>query len=131
MNNEIVANFLDIVKNKYALFDGRARRKEFWYFQLVIIAVAVVVSILGGILGSIASALGSIIFGLFGLAMLALIIPSIGLSIRRLHDVGKSGWFLLISLVPFVGSLYLLYLYITEGTVGNNEYGADPKAGER
>jgi len=131
MNNEIVANFLDIIKNKYALFDGRARRKEFWYFQLAVVAVYIAVIIVAVILGAISSTLGAIIYGLFGIAMLAIIIPSIGLTIRRLHDVDKSGWFILVSLIPLVGGLYLLYLLITEGTVGQNQYGPDPKAGER
>jgi len=131
MNNEIVANFLDIVKNKYALFDGRARRKEFWYYQLVVFAIGIIVSILAVILGIISSTLASIVYALYGIIMLALLVPSIGVSIRRLHDINKSGWFLLVSLIPLVGGLYLIYLFVTEGTIGSNEFGVDPKAGER
>lgn len=130
MNNEIVANFLDIVKNKYALFDGRARRKEFWYFFIAVLVIGIAFSILMGIFGAISSTLATIIYVIYMLVSLALLIPNIGVSIRRLHDIDKSGWFLLLGLIPIV-NFYLIYLFATEGTVGSNQYGPDPKAGER
>ena len=122
--------FLDIVKNHYADFEGRARRREYWMFTLMYLIVYVALAIVGGILSIISSTLGSLVFGLIGLASLAVLIPSIAVTVRRLHDVDKSGWFILVSLIPVIGGFYLLYLTIIEGTKGDNQYGSDPKAGE-
>lgn len=122
--------FLDIIKNKYAQFDGRARRKEYWMFMAVYIVIYIVLAIIAAIFGAISSTLGSIFYGLIGLACLAIVVPSIALGIRRLHDTNKSGWFMLLGLVP-IANLYLLYLLIIEGDKGDNQYGPDPKAGER
>ncbi len=116
--------FLDIIKNKYADFNGRARRKEFWMFILVFFIIYIALAIVGAILGSIAGFLGAIVYIAIGLLCLAVIVPSIALTVRRMHDVNKSGWFMLI---PF----YNLYLEVTEGDKGDNQYGPDPKAGER
>jgi uncharacterized membrane protein YhaH (DUF805 family) len=103
--------FFDVLKN-YAKFDGRARRAEYWYFVLFSTLVSFGLAILGGILK----------FPLLStLYSLAILLPSLGVGIRRMHDVEKSGWFLLI---PF----YNLYLACIEGTTGPNSYGADPKA---
>lgn len=121
--------FLDVLKTKYALFDGRARRKEYWMFVLVVVVISVVLSILGSILGSIAGFLGTIFSIISGLFSLAILVPSIGLAIRRLHDINKSGWFYLLAFIPLV-NFYLIYLLATEGTKGDNQYGPDPKAGE-
>lgn len=115
--------FLDILKTKYALFDGRARRKEYWMFALVSTIISIVISILGTILGSVAGFLGTIFSIISGLYSLAVLVPSIALGIRRMHDVGKSGWFILIP-------IYNIILAVTEGDKGDNEYGPDPKAGE-
>lgn len=119
--------FLSVVKNNFANFDGRARRREFWMFQLAVLIVFVAIAIVAGILSAVADFLGVIGMIIYVVAVLGLIVPSIALSIRRLHDTNKSGWFLLISLIPF-GGLYLLYLYIIEGDKGANQYGEDPKA---
>lgn len=124
---EIKNIFLNVVQNNYKNFDGRARRREFWMFQLAVMILFIPLAIVAGILGAVADFLGMIGGLIVMVASLALIIPSIALSIRRLHDTNKSGWFLLISLIPF-GGLYLLYLYITEGDKGANQYGEDPKA---
>lgn len=113
--NEIIANFLDIVKNKYAKFDGRARRKEYWYFFLVNFVVSFVLGIIDGIIGI------QILSSIWGLALL---VPSIAVGVRRMHDVGKSGWFLIIP-------LYNLILALTEGERKDNEYGQDPKKNEK
>ncbi|MDU1905090.1 MAG: DUF805 domain-containing protein [Dysgonomonas sp.] len=113
--NEIIANFLDIVKNKYAKFDGRARRKEYWYFFLVNLVVGIILGIIDGIIGmQILSTIWS----------LALLVPGIAVAIRRMHDVGKSGWFILIP-------IYNLILAVTEGERKDNEYGPDPKKNEK
>lgn len=112
--NEIIGNFLDIVKNKYIKFDGRARRKEYWYFVLVNLIASIILGIIDMIIGM--QILGSI-------WSLALLLPGIAVSIRRMHDVGKSGWFLLIP-------LYNLILVLTEGERHDNQYGPDPKKNE-
>ncbi|MDU1890435.1 MAG: DUF805 domain-containing protein [Dysgonomonas sp.] len=123
--------FLKVVKEHYADFNGRARRKEYWMYILVYLAGYFALYILGFVFGMIAEALGYIFFGVLGLASLALLIPSLAVAVRRLHDTGKSGWMVLVSLIPFIGSIWLLIMLATEGTVGDNQYGPDPKAAER
>ncbi len=114
---------------KFMQFEGRSRRKEYWSFALLMLAAYIVAGIVDGILG-----MGGLIGGLYGpltlLAALFFVIPSFTVGIRRLHDTGRSGWWLLIGLVPFVGALILLYFFIVEGSRGPNQYGADPKEGE-
>ena len=110
--------YLDVLK-KYAVFDGRARRMEFWMFTLFSFIIAVVLSCIEYALG---------IFGLSALYSLAVLLPTIGVSIRRLHDTDRSGWWLLIALIPLVGFIVLLVFYFMEGTSGDNRFGADPKA---
>ncbi len=102
--------YVSVLKN-FAKFDGRARRAEYWYFVLFNIIISIVTGIIDGIIGM------PIVGGIYSLAV---IVPSIAVAIRRMHDVGKSGWFILI---PF----YNLYLAVTEGEKGPNQYGADPK----
>lgn len=110
---------------KYAVFNGRARRKEYWLFMLCNIIVTIVLGLVDMTLGLYSEESG---FGLLsGLYALAVIIPSIALSIRRLHDTGRSGWWILISLVPVIGPLVLLVFYVMDSTPGDNEYGPNPK----
>lgn len=115
--------FLKAVKENYANFNGRARRKEYWMFSLMLCAIIIGFAILSGILGLISNILSVIILVLMIITMLALIIPAYAVSVRRMHDVGKSGWFIFVPIYSFI-------LAITEGEKGNNQYGADPKAGE-
>src|SRR5262249_10252423 len=107
------------VLGKYATFEGRARRREYWYWYLATILVAVVI----GIIWAVSSDIGVWIMVLFWLAIL---LPSIAVSVRRLHDTDRSGWWFLISLIPF-GSLVLLFFFLVDGTPGTNKYGASPK----
>ncbi|MCG7535015.1 DUF805 domain-containing protein [Pseudoalteromonas sp. OOF1S-7] len=110
---------------KYAVFNGRARRKEYWLFMLCNIIVTIVLGLVDMTLGLYSEESG---FGLLsGLYALAVIIPSIALSIRRLHDTGRSGWWILISLVPVIGPLVLLVFYVIDSTPGENDYGPNPK----
>lgn len=118
---EIKDWFLKVVRDNYANFNGRARRKEYWMFVLANLLIGVVF----GILGQIASLFSYI----SGLISLVLLIPGIAVAVRRLHDTNKSGWFLLLALIPFV-NLYLIYLLVIEGDKGPNQYGPDPKAEE-
>lgn len=119
-------NYYKAVLKKYAEFNGRARRAEYWYFVLFNIIFAIVAGIIDGIIGSGGSGLwhAGIVSSLYSLA---LIIPSLAVGVRRLHDVGKSGWMILISLIPIVGIIWLLILYIRDSNPGDNEYGPDPK----
>lgn len=113
---------------KYADFSGRARRKEYWMFALLLIVVSFVLGIVEGVVG-LTGMVGP--YGpLSALFMLAIIVPSIAVGVRRLHDTGRSGWWMLIGLVPFIGAIVLLVFYVLEGTRGPNEYGPDPKEGE-
>ncbi|MDM1296025.1 DUF805 domain-containing protein [Sphingobacterium sp. N143] len=125
---ELKEVFLKVVRDNYANFEGRARRKEYWMFVLAQIVLYIGLAIIGGIFSVISDTLGNLVFGLISLLSLALLIPGLAVTVRRLHDTNKSGWFILVALIPFVGGLYLLYLEILEGDKGPNQYGPDPKA---
>jgi uncharacterized membrane protein YhaH (DUF805 family) len=101
--------------SKYATFEGRAVRSEYWYFALFIVIIEVVAyAIDAGVLGSPI---------LYSIAGLALILPSLAAGARRLHDTDRSGWWLLISLVPLVGTILLIVWFCTAGTAGANRFG--------
>lgn len=111
--------YLTVLK-KYAVFNGRARRKEYWYFVLFNFLIALVLGFIDGILGLVAEGSG---FGLLGgLYTLAVFIPSLAVAIRRLHDTGRSGWWLLISLIPLVGAIILLVFLVSDSQPGRNQY---------
>jgi len=114
-----------VVFENYANFDGRARRSEYWYFALASGIISIILTIVDNITGlTFGAAETGIISGLYSLLVL---IPGIGVSVRRLHDVGKSGWFLLIIFIPIIGAIWLIILACTNGTQGPNEFGQDPK----
>ena len=118
--------FINGITKHYADFSGRARRKEFWLFHLFVIIAELIATIIDHILGTTFATLD---YGVvYALTVLALILPSLAVSVRRLHDVGKSGWFLLIFLVPVVGFIWPLVLYCIDGQPGANAYGENPKA---
>ncbi|WP_425221136.1 DUF805 domain-containing protein [Pseudomonas sp.] len=106
------------VLKKYVEFQGRARRKEYWMFILFNILASIICGVIDGILG---------IMLLVPLYSLAVLLPSIAVCIRRLHDTNRSGWWILISLVPFVGSIILLIFLCIEGDAGDNRFGPNPK----
>ena len=108
------------VLREYATFSGRARRREYWMFLLVNIIVAVALSLIDGVLFDGAMLLS-------GLYWLAILVPSLAVGVRRLHDTGRSGWWLLISLVPVVGGLVLFVFTVLDGDPGPNAYGPSPK----
>jgi len=110
---------------KYAVFSGRSRRKEYWFFVLFNVIVAIVLSIIDVALGTFSSS--SNIGLLSGIYSLAVIIPTLALSVRRLHDTDRSGWWILISLVPLIGSIVLLVFYVMDSTPGQNRFGPNPK----
>lgn len=110
---------------QYADFSGRARRKEYWMFTLFNIIFTIVTIILDNVLGTASPELS---YGLFyGLYVLAMFIPGLAVSVRRLHDVGKSGWMILITLIPLIGPIWLLVLILTDSNPGENKYGQNPK----
>ena len=115
---------------RYAQFEGRSRRQEYWMFFLFQILVQALLLVLGVIVGSLGD-LGNILSGLFLLALvvfaLGSIVPGIAVAVRRMHDIDKSGWTLLMGLIPLVGGIILLVFYCTEGTRGPNRFGPDPK----
>jgi uncharacterized membrane protein YhaH (DUF805 family) len=114
---------------RYAEFTGRSRRKEYWMFVLLSIGIYILASILDGIAG-----LNGMIAGTYGpitaLVAFGLLVPTLAVSIRRLHDSDRSGWWLLLGLVPMVGEIIVLVFMVLGGTRGANRFGADPKAGE-
>jgi uncharacterized membrane protein YhaH (DUF805 family) len=116
--------YLKVLK-QYADFSGRARRKEYWMFVLFNMIFAIVAIILDNILGIAKEGIG---YGpLYGLYVLAMLIPGLAVTVRRLHDVGKSGWMILISLIPLIGTIWLLVLMVSDSNPGVNQYGQNPK----
>lgn len=106
--------YLKVVKDNYANFKGRARRKEYWMFFLINVIISFVLGFVGGMLDFVY---------LSSIYSLAVLVPSIAVAVRRMHDVGKSGWFMLIP-------IYNLYLAVQDSVPGSNEYGPNPKTGE-
>lgn len=116
--------YLDVLK-KYAVFGGRSRRKEYWYFVLFNVIVGIVLSVIDSVLGTPgAEGGGGLLSGIYGLAVL---IPSIAVTIRRLHDTGRSGWWILIYLIPVIGFLVLLFFNVQDSQPGDNQFGPNPK----
>ena len=113
--------YIDVWK-KYAAFGGRAGRQESWYFVLFNILVNILLAIIAGVLSD---KLG---LGLLGLYSLAVIIPGLAVSVRRLHDTSRSGWWLLITLIPGIGPIVLLVFQLQGSQEGENQYGPRPKA---
>ena len=114
--------FVDATKSffaRYTDFSGRSSRSEYWWAFLAIMIGYLIFGLLSGLLGE---TVGSIIIGI---ALLAILLPSIAIAIRRLHDTDRSGWWYLLSLVPLV-SLVLLFFYCQKGTDGPNRFGPDP-----
>lgn len=121
--------YLKVVRDNYANFNGRARRKEYWMFILINIIISIILSIIDTAMGlrfgvSEYSNGSGVISSVYSLAVL---IPSLAVGARRLHDINKSGWWQLLSLIPLVGAIILIVWAATEGDKGPNEYGPDPK----
>lgn len=112
--------------SKYVDFSGRARRSEFWYFVLFTFLVGIVASILDSILGTDYDTSGGLINTL---ASLALLLPSLAVAVRRLHDIDRSGWWILLGIIPIVGWIIVIVWYCTDTKPGDNQYGPDPKNG--
>jgi uncharacterized membrane protein YhaH (DUF805 family) len=120
---EPMLTFPDAVRTcltKYAVFNGRATRSEYWFFVLFAFLVVVAASILDSMVNLLVFA------PVMGGNMLALLLPQLSAAVRRLHDLGHSGWWYLIGLVPVVGGAVLLIWFCLRGTEGDNRFGPDP-----
>lgn len=113
--------FFDCIKNRYMKFEGRASRTEYWFYVLDYMILGVVVNLL-----CLIPFLGHIFCVLWMLIGLALILPSLAVTVRRLHDIGKSGWWILLGFIPVV-CLVLLYFLVLDSELGANEYGENPR----
>jgi len=114
-------SFADSIRtcfSKYATFSGRARRSEFWWFYLFTVIVFIVVAIIDAAIGN--SILEFVL-------ILALILPSLAATVRRLHDTGRPGWWVLIGLIPFIGAIILIVFECQNSQPGTNQYGPSPK----
>lgn len=113
------------VLRQYADFSGRARRKEYWMFVLMNVIASIILAVVDAMLGT---AIGEGAVGVLSLIYaLALIIPSLAVAVRRLHDSGRSGWWILICLVPLLGTIALIVFYCMDSEEGDNQYGPNPK----
>ncbi len=117
-------NYYIAALKKYAVFDGRARRAEYWYFFLFNLIIQTILSILDTLISKAASMDIGVLLGLYSLAVF---IPGLALSVRRLHDTGHSAWWLLIGLVPFVGAIVLFVFVLQDSQPGTNQFGPSPK----
>ena len=116
--------YINVLKN-YALFTGRARRSEYWYFVFFNVIFAVIAMGLDNVLGTV---LVPLPYGyIYCIYVLGTIIPGLAVCVRRLHDVGKSGWMALICFIPLVGVIWLLVLMFTDSQTQSNKWGENPK----
>lgn len=114
------------VLRKYFVFNGRARRKEYWMFYLFNLLISIGLLIVDNLIGTFSAESGfGLLSTIYGLAVL---IPGLAVCVRRLHDTGRSGWWILIALVPFVGPIVLLVFMVLDSEAGTNAYGPNPKA---
>ncbi|MBX2920937.1 MAG: DUF805 domain-containing protein [Chitinophagaceae bacterium] len=127
-NNSLIGWWKKAVFENYANFNGRARRAEYWYFALANFILLIPFYIIGWI-GAVNQSNGLMMlgFGIYFLAALGTLVPSLAVGVRRLHDLGKSGWYYFVGLIPFVGGIILLVWFFTDGNRFTNAYGEDPK----
>jgi len=111
--------YTDVLTKRYAQFTGRARRQEYWMFLLFNVIIAVVIGFVDAVIG----------WGVLGfLYTLAVLIPGIAVTVRRLHDTGRTGWWILIGFVPLIGFIILIIFMVLDSKPGENPYGPNPKA---
>lgn len=111
---------------KYAVFEGRARRMEYWMFVLINCLIIVVLSVVDTVVGLFS--LGDSVGALTGLYWLVVLVPSVAVTVRRLHDTDRSGWWALLALLPVLGTIVLFVFCVLDGTPGANRFGENPKA---
>lgn len=116
--------FLSCITTNYVGFSGRARRAEYWYYTLFVIIISIAVNLID------TAIMAADEFGILSIVVtLALFLPGIAVGVRRLHDTGRSGWWMLLPLLPLIGSIVLLVFFVLRGTAGENKYGSDPITG--
>ena len=116
--------YFEVLK-KYAVFSGRSRRKEYWFFVLFNIIISIILAVIDGVTGTLDPESG---MGLLGLVYtLAILIPALAVSVRRLHDTGRSGWWLLLLLIPLIGTIVILIFMVQDSKPEENQYGPNPK----
>lgn len=115
--------YIEVLK-KYAVFSGRARRQEYWMFVLFNVIIALVLGIIDQIAAIASLGSNGVLSALYGLAVL---LPSLAVGVRRLHDTGRSGWWMCIGLIPIIGALVLLIFAIQDSQPTDNQYGLNPK----
>lgn len=111
--------YLKVLK-EYVNFKGRARRKEYWMFALIHFIICVILSSIQSM-----ADMGTVLSTIYSLAVF---LPALAVTVRRLHDTGKTGWWVLISLVPVVGFIVMIVFLVGDSAAGDNEYGSNPKA---
>ncbi|WP_298448895.1 DUF805 domain-containing protein [uncultured Marinobacter sp.] len=116
--------YLQVLK-KYAVFNGRARRAEYWWFVLFNIIISLALGAIDGVTGTFSPEAGLGLLG--GLYTLAVLLPSLAVTVRRLHDTGRSGWWFLMVFVPLIGAIVLLVFMVLDSKPGQNQYGPNPK----
>jgi uncharacterized membrane protein YhaH (DUF805 family) len=118
-------NYYTDVLKKYAVFTGRARRKEYWMFVLWNFIIAILAGIVFNLIGYIMHdwAIGMVV----DLYYLAVLIPALAVLARRLHDTGRSAWWMLIGLIPLIGAIVLFVFAVLDSQPGDNKYGPNPK----
>lgn len=119
---------------RYADFSGRSRRKEYWMYSLFQAVIYLVLGVIAGVGMAMGTQgepgiLFTLAVGLIVLAALAMMVPTLAVTVRRFHDQDKSGWFVLLSLIPWIGSIILLVFMCLSGTEGDNRFGPDPVRG--
>ena len=115
------------LKENYCNFEGRAPRSEYWWFTLFLALLEIVTSVLDGFLGTYTvTSFGKMIGFINLIFLLAILLPSIAVAVRRLHDTDRSGWFYLLIFIPIIGSIVLLVFFVQQGTNGRNRFGDDP-----
>ncbi len=119
--------YLEALK-KYAVFDGRASRKEYWFFVLFNVLISMALAFIDRLTGNIDPETGIGILG--GLYAIGVMIPGMAVSVRRLHDTDRSGWWLLITFVPVIGAIVFFYFMVLDSSLESNEYGPSPKYDE-
>ena len=122
-------SFMDATKScfqQYVGFSGRASRSEYWFFYLSFVVAAIGMLVLTIVSAFVLDALAGLMGMLTMVAYLAFILPFISVSVRRLHDLGKSGWMFLVVLIPIVGGILLLVWFVSDGQAHDNAYGAVP-----
>jgi uncharacterized membrane protein YhaH (DUF805 family) len=121
--NPLISYWKKVVLENYLNFDGRARRAEFWWYFLANLIISIVLNIIDAALG-LGGGYGGVLSGIYGLAVL---LPGIAVSIRRLHDTSRSGWWILIAFIPIVGIIVLIVFWATDSTPGANDSGMSEK----